>query len=87
MGTQTFLALELRRNYDITEDQAWELVHKFEDLEIGDEISDALYGIRTGHPDEGIQDLYGLRKKLDEGIDALENALAHVDLRAVDDLD
>jgi predicted subunit of tRNA(5-methylaminomethyl-2-thiouridylate) methyltransferase len=81
MGAQRRRAYKLMQTYKLTEQEAYDLGEKFEALELGDEISDCLFYIEEGDPNRGIENLYGLRKRLNEAIDVLENALADVELK------
>jgi hypothetical protein len=81
MGSQARLARSVSMSYVISENVAWELVDKFEAIEIGDELSDALYLVESGKPEEGFQQLFELVGELAAAIVTLKRSMRPLEVR------
>lgn len=83
MGSQTRLARRLMDSFVITEDDSFKLARRFEELELGDELSDALYDISEGRVQEGFAHLLTIVDHLNIKAHQLKVILENMDRRLV----
>lgn len=81
MGAQRYLARALAEHFAISEDEAREIVPLIEAVQLGDELSDALWPlIDTGDSDEALAALRAVLTRLSEAIAQLSAACAPLPL-------
>jgi hypothetical protein len=82
MGSQRYLAEALMKHFVIPQDQAYQLARLIEDVQVGDDVSDAVYPIeQSGNVEAAISQLTSIHAQLGSRIIRLGVAAGKLEKR------